>query len=127
MTQPTDRESARRAFAVSYIGEAATLTPLGGDASYRSYYRCQINGASYILMDAPVAAGGIDLFVQRARQFAACGLPVPHIHAADSVQGFLLLDDFGDRWLWQDLRENAAATLPQALTLLGQWQQVTAT
>ena len=55
MTQPTDRESARRAFAVSYIGEAATLTPLGGDASYRSYYRCQTNGASYILMDAPVA------------------------------------------------------------------------
>ena len=103
MTQPTDRESARRAFAVSYIGEAASLTPLGGDASYRSYYRCQTNGASYILMDAPVAAGGIDLFVQRARQFAACGLPVPHIHAADSTQGFLLLDDFGDRWLWQDL------------------------
>lgn len=127
MTQPTDRESARRAFAVSYIGEAATFTPLGGDASYRSYYRCQTNGASYILMDAPVAAGGIDLFVQRAQQFAACGLPVPHIHAADSAQGFLLLDDFGDRWLWQDLRKNAAATLPQALTLLGQWQQVTAT
>ena len=85
MTQPTDRESTRRAFAVSYIGETAALTPLGGDASYRSYYRCQANGASYILMDAPVAAGGIALFVQRAQQFAACGLPVPCIHAADSV------------------------------------------
>jgi len=37
-----------------------------------------------------------------------------------------LLDDFGDRWLWQDLRETAATAMPQALTLLGQWQQATA-
>ena len=125
MAQPADRESARRAFAVSCIGDTVTLTPLGGDASYRRYYRCRVGGTACILMDAPPAAGGIDLFVARARQFAACGLPVPHIHAADSAQGFLLLDDFGDCWLWQDLREDAAAAMPQALALLGQWQQAT--
>ena len=126
MTQNTDRESARRAFAVSCMGQAARLTALGGDASYRRYFRCGAGSTSCILMDALPEAGGIGLFVQRAQQFAACGLPVPRIHAADSAQGFLLLDDFGDRWLWQDLRENAATAMPQALTLLGQWQQATA-
>ena len=124
--QSENRESARRAFAVSALGAGVTLTALGGDASYRRYYRAQHGGRTYILMDAPPELGGVALFQQRSDQFRACGLPVPQIHAADPAQGFLLLQDYGDRWLWHDLTDAPEAAMTQALALLGDWQQATA-
>ena len=127
MREPTEnRESARRAFAVSALGADITLSALGGDASYRRYYRVQDGDRSYILMDAPPEHGGVALFQERSAQFRACRLPVPQIHAADSAQGFLLLEDYGDRWLYHDLTDAPEAAMAQALTLLGEWQQATA-
>ncbi|MDO4642678.1 MAG: phosphotransferase [Cardiobacteriaceae bacterium] len=119
------RESARRTFAVSALGENVAIAPLGGDASFRRYFRCSQDGESYILMDSPPEYGGVMLFSERTAQFSACGLPVPQIKAADNAQGFLLLQDFGDRWLWQDLREHPEGAMTQALALLGIWQQAT--
>ena len=124
--QSENRESARRAFAVSALGAGVTLTALGGDASYRRYFRAQHGGRTYILMDAPPELGGVALFQQRSDQFRTCGLPVPQIHAADPAQGFLLLEDYGDRWLWHDLTDAPETAMTQALALLGDWQQATA-
>ena len=127
MREPTEnRESARRTFAVSALRADITLSALGGDASYRRYYRVQDGDRSYILMDAPPEHGGVALFQERSAQFRACRLPVPQIHAADSAQGFLLLEDYGDRWLYYDLTDAPEAAMAQALTLLGEWQQATA-
>ena len=127
MREPTEnRESARRTFAVSALRADITLSALGGDASYRRYYRVQDGDRSYILMDAPPEHGGVALFQERSAQFRACRLPVPQIHAADSAQGFLLLEDYGDRWLYHDLTDAPEAAMAQALTLLGEWQQATA-
>lgn len=127
MREPTEnRESARRTFAVSALRADITLSALGGDASYRRYYRVQDGDRSYILMDAPPEHGGVALFQERSEQFRACRLPVPQIHAADSAQGFLLLEDYGDRWLYHDLTDAPEAAMAQALTLLGEWQQATA-
>ena len=127
MQTPTEnRESARRAFAVSALGAGITLTALGGDASFRRYFRVQDGDRSFILMDAPPELGGVALFQQRSDEFRACGLPVPQIHAADPAQGFLLLEDYGDRWLWHDLTDAPEAAMTQALTLLGEWQTATA-
>ena len=126
MREPTEnRESARRTFAVSALRADITLSALGGDASYRRYYRVQDGDRSYILMDAPPEHGGVALFQERSAQFRACRLPVPQIHAADSAQGFLLLEDYGDRWLYHDLTDAPEAAMAQALTLLGEWQQAT--
>ena len=127
MREPTEnRESARRTFAVSALRADITLTALGGDASYRRYFRVQDGGYTYILMDAPPELGGVALFQERSAQFRACRLPVPQIHAADSAQGFLLLEDYGDRWLYHDLADAPEAAMPQALALLGEWQRETA-
>ena len=127
MREPTEnRESARRTFAVSALRADITLSALGGDASYRRYYRVQDGDRSYILMDAPPEHGGVALFQERSAQFRACRLPVPQIHAADSAQGFLLLEDYGDHWLYHDLTDAPEAAMVQALTLLGEWQQATA-
>ena len=125
-TQIENRESARRAFAVSALGAGITLAALGGDASFRRYFRVQDSDRSYILMDALPALGGVALFQERSAQFHACRLPVPEIHAADAAQGFLLLEDYGDRWLYHDLMDAPEKAMTQALVLLGEWQQVTA-
>ena len=66
MQIPTEnRESARRAFAVSALGTGITLTALGGDASFRRYFRVQDGDRSFILMDAPPEHGGVALFQPR--------------------------------------------------------------
>ena len=127
MQTPTEnRESARRAFAVSALGAGITLTALGGDASFRRYFRVQDGDRSCILMDAPPEHGGVALFQTRSDQFRTCGLPVPEIHAADTAQGLLLLQDYGDRWLYHDLAAAPEAAMTQAFALLGDWQQATA-
>ena len=127
MREPTEnRESARRTFAVSALRAGITLTALGGDASYRRYFRVQDGGYTYILMDAPPEHGGVALFQERSDQFRACDLPVPQIHAADVAQGFLLLQDYGDRWFYHDLTDAPETAMTQALDLLGDWQQATA-
>ena len=127
MQTPTEnRESARRAFAVSALGAGITLTALGGDASFRRYFRVQDGDRSFILMDAPPEHGGVALFQTRSDQFRTCGLPVPEIYAADPAQGFLLLEDYGDRWLYHDLAAAPEAAMTQAFALLGDWQQATA-
>ncbi|WP_049153157.1 phosphotransferase, partial [Cardiobacterium hominis] len=127
MQTPTEnRESARRAFAVSALGAGITLTALGGDASFRRYFRVQDGDRSFILMDAPPEHGGVALFQTRSDQFRTCGLPVPEIYAADTAQGLLLLQDYGDRWLYHDLAAAPEAAMTQALALLGDWQQATA-
>ena len=124
--QSENRESARRAFAVSALGAGITLTALGGDASFRRYFRVQDGDRSFILMDALPEHGGVALFQTRSGQFRACGLPMPEIHAADTAQGLLLLQDYGDRWLYHDLVAAPEAAMTQALSLLGDWQQATA-
>jgi hypothetical protein len=71
------------------------FAPASGDASFRRYFRVTAGERSYIAMDAPPEREALQPFMQVARQFEAIGLNVPHIHAEDLAQGFLLLEDLG--------------------------------
>ncbi|MET0067498.1 MAG: phosphotransferase [Candidatus Thiodiazotropha sp.] len=70
--------------------------PASGDASFRRYFRISVSDGSYIAMDAPPEREKVLPFVNVAQAFEAIGLNVPHIHAGDYEQGFLLLDDLGE-------------------------------
>ncbi len=83
-----------------------TIEPASGDASFRRYFRVTTGERSYIAMDAPPEMEALGPFLQVARSFEAIGLNVPHIHAEEHVQGFLLLEDLGST-LYLD-RLNAA-------------------
>jgi len=101
----------------------ATVSPLPGDASTRSYARLAQGGRKAMLMDqpqnaetpaAPVDAGeearralgynavarlaGADCarFVAAAQWLSAHGLAAPAIYDADPAQGFVILEDLGD-------------------------------
>ncbi len=94
-----------------------SLRPASDDASFRRYFR--IDGAeqtqpSLIVMDAPPQHERCEPFVQAGRVLAEAGLAVPRIMASDLGQGFLLLEDFGDRTYLQALGPASAASLYDA-------------
>lgn len=69
---------------------------LAGDASFRRYARINSHDKTFMLMDAPPEKEDCLPFVNIDEFFDRNGVRVPHIHAKDLEQGFLLLEDFGD-------------------------------
>ncbi len=73
-----------------------TIRPASTDASFRRYFRIdRQREGSVIAMDAPPPAEDCGPFVHAAEVFAAAGVRVPRILAAELERGFLLLEDFG--------------------------------
>ena len=86
----------RRTF-LSQAGLAdAGLQPLCPDASFRRYFRLTPSGGQWLLMDAPPDCENVDAFVHIAKHLATLGLRSPQIGKVDSVNGFALIEDFGN-------------------------------
>lgn len=75
----------------------AVRRPLGGDASFRRYYRLIApEGVRLVLMDAPPPHENVRPFVRIARHLSSLGFSVPTVVAMDEVAGLLLLEDLGN-------------------------------
>lgn len=89
---------------------------LGGDASFRRYFRFQPDvadqagelPASLMLVDAPPAQENNPAFLRAADEFMAAGLCTPRIYAHDLDQGFMVLEDFGDQLVLPCLQQAQA-------------------
>ncbi len=79
------------------LNQTASLIPLAGDASFRRYFRVHAGGNAYVLMDAPPEREDVQPFLAVRNWMARAGLRVPQLVADNLAQGFLLLEDFGDR------------------------------
>ena len=98
------RRDALNAFAVRHLGTLdAPASAASADASFRSYWRVQHAGQSYIVMDAPPDKENLVPFVDIARRLRAGGLNAPEVLSEDRAQGFLLLTDLGTRTLLPEL------------------------
>ncbi|MDX1433326.1 MAG: phosphotransferase [Gammaproteobacteria bacterium] len=94
----SDRLELARRWARRVLGEGdLDLEPASADASFRRYFRVRFPGGTRILMDAPPAHEDSRPFVAVAKLLRAAGVNAPAVHASDLAQGFLLLDDLGDR------------------------------
>jgi len=80
-----------------------SLDMVSGDASFRRYFRANVNGQSWIAMDAPPEKEDSSSFVAIAQNWLEQGVQVPVIHRCDLELGFLLLSDFGDDVLLSSL------------------------
>ncbi|MEX0739853.1 MAG: phosphotransferase [Pseudohongiella sp.] len=82
---------------------------LGGDASFRRYFRFfpAMPGlpATLMLVDAPPDQENNPAFLCAAEEFSAAGLHTPQIHAHDVDQGFMVLEDFGDQLMLPCLQQ----------------------
>lgn len=93
------------------LQEPVHLEPIVGDASFRRYFRFNQANQSFIAMDAPPALEDAKPFVAVANSFAPLGVRVPTIYAADIEQGFLVLEDLGDKLYLRELTEQNADIL----------------
>lgn len=71
------------------------IRPASEDASFRRYFRLDVDGTSYIAMDAPPPREDCRPFVAVAGYLEAMQLNAPRVVEADLERGFLLLTDLG--------------------------------
>ncbi|MFT3807394.1 aminoglycoside phosphotransferase family protein [Arenimonas sp.] len=76
---------------------SAQLEGASADASFRSYWRCESGGRTWIVMDAPPDREDIRPWLDVAARLNAAGLHAPEIAASDAEQGFVLMSDLGTR------------------------------
>ncbi|MEI7037265.1 aminoglycoside phosphotransferase family protein [Fulvimonas yonginensis] len=111
MTVP-DRAAERLAWTRATLGDPTlVLAPASADASFRSYWRTRHGERSWIVMDSPPALEDPAPWLAIGRRLHAAGLHVPAVHAHDLAQGFLLIEDLGNRPYLPALDERSADAL----------------
>lgn len=99
--------------------EGLVLSPLSGDAGFRSYYRFSSHGVCYLAVDAEPKYSNNAGFIAVASALAEQNLNVPTIIHHDLSQGFMCLSDFGDVLFSDDLSLATAEKLyNQAIDIL---------
>ena len=103
------------------------LSVASADASFRRYFRIELNGKSYIAMDAPPEKEDCQPFVNIAKHLFSAQINAPEILAEDHDQGFLLLSDLGNTQYLSILNaETADALYKDAIDTLVKIQSVSA-
>ncbi|SEJ33553.1 hypothetical protein SAMN04487997_3043 [Frateuria terrea] len=98
MTTASDRAAERLAWTRAALRDASlTLEPASSDASFRSYWRTHTGGASWIVMDSPPALEDPAPWLAIGQRLRDAGLHAPFVLEHDLAQGFLLIEDLGQR------------------------------
>lgn len=80
------------------LGIAAEPLPASADASFRRYWRVALpEGGTRIVMDAPPDKEPVGPWLAVQRLLYEAGIAVPCVEAVDAAEGFVLMEDFGDR------------------------------
>lgn len=88
-----------------------TLEPLYDDASFRRYFRVCAGQESWVIMDAPPELENTENYVRISEAWRTCGINLPKVRTRDENQGFLMLDDFGDRQYIKELNTQSVDKL----------------
>lgn len=106
----------------------SALEMVSGDASFRRYFRFNIDGKSMIAVDAPPEHENSQQFVEVAQAYRENKVPVPEVLCADYELGFYCLEDFGDKQFADDLSlDNCRTKYTLALAHLPAIQSCVAT
>lgn len=105
------------------LEQPVELVSLGSDAGFRRYFRYQ-SPSRWLAVDAPPATEDTHQFLAIARIIEQQGVRSPRIAAADADQGFLLVEDMGDRLFARVANtDNADKLYQQAIATLLQLQR----
>lgn len=120
-----DRATARLEWTRLVLDDASlTLEPASADASFRSYWRTEHAGKTWIVMDSPPAQEDPAPWLEIGGRLSAGGLHVPKVEAHDLQQGFLLIEDLGTRMYLLALNEDSVDALyDDAMNALLQMQR----
>lgn len=91
------REQLLQNWARAQLNDAKVkITPLAGDASFRSYLRAVSQDQSFIIMNAPPDKEDVKPWINIARRLRNASLNAPEIFYQDLANGFILMSDLGD-------------------------------
>jgi hypothetical protein len=93
-----------------------TLAPASADASFRRYFRIESKNPDFstlIVMDAPPQHEPLDSFIKVDLLLQDAGLNVPKILETSIAEGFLLLNDLGNKTYLAELNHDSADHLYQ--------------
>ncbi|OOG60092.1 phosphotransferase [Rhodanobacter sp. C03] len=112
MDSTQDRATARLAWTRHTLGDPTlTLASASVDASFRSYWRTQHQGQSWVVMDSPPAQEDPQPWLEIGARLSAAGLHVPAVKAQDLQQGFLLIEDLGSQLYLPALNDSTVDAL----------------
>lgn len=104
------------------------LELVSGDASFRRYFRVRRHSCDAMAVDAPPPHENCSIFLQVASAYRNAGVRVPGVILADDNLGYMVLEDFGDRLLLDELNEKSRDSLyDKAIAALPGIAQVTQT
>ena len=104
-------------------GIDAELKPLAGDASLRKYYRIEDPLHSGIVMDASAQPESVAPFVDIAHRLYETGVRTPKINAFDLDQGFVFMEDLGNRHFYDAIQTEGTHYYPKAIETIVKMQQ----
>ena len=107
--------------------ELTDIRPASADASFRRYFRVTDSntGNTLIVMDAPPEKEDCEPFIHITRLLRSVNVNAPDIISMDLEQGFLLLDDLGNRQYLDHLDESSSDDLySDALVALINMQRI---
>ena len=112
MMEPDSRANPRRAWTRRVLGDPdLQLESASADASFRSYWRVQQDGHSWIVMDSPPELEDPQPWLAMRARLASAGLHVPAVYAQDLQQGFLLIEDLGNQLYLPALNDGSVEAL----------------
>jgi aminoglycoside/choline kinase family phosphotransferase len=88
------------------------------DASFRRYFRVTTSSSSYILMDAPPDLEPVEPFINIAHLLRQLDIHAPEVFENNKEQGFLLLEDLGNRTYLPELVHSAGPLYSDAIKAL---------
>ena len=103
-----------------------SIAPASADASFRRYFRIATSQGTQIVMDAPPDKEPLDSFIEVSSILAGLGVHAPSIRAINKKDGFLLLEDFGNRTFLNELQDTPQQLYTSALGALIKIQSQTA-
>lgn len=106
------------------LTETPQWTAIAGDAGNRRYYRLTAGDRRWMVAD-DAATAQLRQFIAVQKIFSDVGVRAPKIVAADTDNGFLIQEDFGDQSYWHVLPQDAERLYDDALTMLLRIQQAT--
>ena len=95
-----------------------SLEPASEDASFRRYFRARTNQGVFVAMDAPPEKENCQPFIDSALALSNLDVHTPEIIAKNVDQGFILLEDLGDRVYLNELQQDSQRLYGDAISAL---------
>jgi aminoglycoside/choline kinase family phosphotransferase len=90
--------------------DPSSVVPASADASFRRYFRVKLlDGRTCIGMDSPPVHEDLAGYLRVSGLLEQCGVHVPHVMAADTEQGYAVIEDLGSTHMLTALNAGASA------------------